>query len=1306
MSGNAIKLTFIIGYGGLQIPALKEVIGELSEELGFSGHVVPQGLALKHVGLIRSSDAVFLYCSELPDDVLNAVKHSSARLIISASETYAELSRGPADLVEEAVKLWRLGGRANLSNLVKLMLKGAGLDVEVGEAEEPPWHGIYHPDLGTYTSLKDYLRDYGAGEKPLVGVLFYRGYWLYGQLGFIDELIRALEGEGLGVVAVFTQGFKLDEGIPDTEDSIREFLLIDGEPVVEALVNLKSFFILRHGKWWRSRGNSLSVVEGVDLLKRLGVPVIQLVMDPYLSLEDWWGSEQGVSYLTQVYHVIMPEVDGGIEPIFYAGSKVGEDGVKRYEVLREHARYVARRVRRWVELRRKPPRERRVAIILINPPCKSLEANVAVGLGLDVPESVVRLLKRLRKLGYDVGDELPETGEELIKLVLSRKALSEFRWTSVEDIVRCGGALDFVDAETYMKWFEELPKDVRDEMIREWGHPLKVLEGSVERELVGMVYEGKFVIPGLRFGNVVVLPQPKFGCAGPACDGRVCKVLHNPSIKPPHQWLAVYRWLSRVFRADVIIHFGTHGYLEFRPGKGVGLSPKCWPEISIDDVPHLYVYVVSNPMEGVIAKRRSYAVIVDHLYPPMGLADVLGDLEKLLNEYAKAKQLGELGRLKAVYDELVKVARKHNVPIRGGDPDEVVEEIHRYCHMVRGTQINLGLHVFGNPPSNPEALAEHVATVMAYDTHKYPSIRRVLAKCLGLDYDSLRSAELSVLPDLGMTSAEVLEALHSLAKQVVRKLLEAGYRPENLCKHALRDAIEDALRRVPALEPLSLTGEDEVLEEALSAFRAALEIAEGVKSCVKEYDGLLTGISGGYVEPGPSGALTRGKVEILPTGRNFYAVDPSTLPTKAAWRVGVETAEKLIKYYLSKHGRYPERVGVVLWSIDAYKADGEELAQILYLLGVRPVWGASGSVKGVEVIPLEELGRPRIDVLVRISGIVRDTLPNYVYLIDEAVTKVASLDEPPEVNFVRKHYLEHVRKLVELGKDLSEAKELALARVFGAPPGAYGAGVNYAVEASAWRSDADLAKVWIHWSSHSYSRRRYGREAVEPLMLSVREVDVVTRNHVSDEHDLLGCCCYFAYHGGFYGTVKALTGRDDVEVVTVDTRDLTGLEVRGVKEEVERVVRAKLLNPAWISAMMRHGYRGANEIQRKVLHLYGWSATAKVVDDWVFEKIAETYVLNKEVREWFIKHNVWALEEIVRRLIEAAERGLWRASRRVLEELKEIHGEVEGVLEDSLAGGEVQGGLISVVTPDDVSEWGGRLRKVEELMRRLGVKCT
>jgi cobaltochelatase CobN len=485
------------------------------------------------------------------------------------------------------------------------------------------------------------------------------------------------------------------------------------------------------------------------------------------------------------------------------------------------------------------------------------------------------------------------------------------------------------------------------------------------------------------------------------------------------------------------------------------------------------------------------------------------------------------------------------------------------------------------------------------------------------------------------------------------------------------------------------------------AFLRALDIVERMRKCDAEYKGFFAGISGEYVEPGASGALTRGKIEILPTGRNFYAVDPTTLPTPAAWKVGVETAEKLIKYYLEKHGRYPESIGQVLWSIDGYKADGEQLAQILYLVGVKPVWRPDGSVKELEVIPLDELRRPRIDCVINMSGIVRDTLPNYVYLIDEAITKVAALDEPPDMNYVRKHYIEHLSKLVEMGKNAAEAQDLALSRVFCAPPGAYGVGVNLAVEASAWKNDEDLAKTWIQWTSYAYSKKHFGKQAVESLVLSLSSVDVVNRNHMSDEHDIFGCCCYFSYHGGFFNAVKTLTGRNDVEIVTVDTRDISSTQVRGMKDEIERIVRAKLLNPVWIDEMKKHGYRGANEFSRKILHLYGWSATTKLVDKWVFDEITNTYVLNEEMKRWFEENNVWALEEIARRLIEAAERGLWEPSEEMLQRLKEVYSEIEGILEESIGEGEVQGGAIQIYTSEDDQNWRERMVDVEKAINML-----
>ena len=492
----------------------------------------------------------------------------------------------------------------------------------------------------------------------------------------------------------------------------------------------------------------------------------------------------------------------------------------------------------------------------------------------------------------------------------------------------------------------------------------------------------------------------------------------------------------------------------------------------------------------------------------------------------------------------------------------------------------------------------------------------------------------------------------------------------------------------------------ELEDKVITAFRKALKLAGKIVECSREYEGLFNALSGGYVEPGPSGSITRGKIDILPTGRNFYAVDPTSLPTKAAWEIGVKTAIKMLNMYVARHGRYPESIGHILWSIDGYKADGEQLAQILYLLGVEPVW-VNDSVRGIRVIPLSELGRPRIDVVVRISGIVRDTLPNYIYLIDEAVSKVVSLDEPLDMNYPKKHYVEHVSKLVELGRNLNEASKIARFRVFCSPPGSYGSGVNYAIAASAWKNEEDLAKTWIQWSSYAYSKDGY-REAHDVLMLAIRNVDIVTRNHLSDEHDIFGCCCYFSYHGGFYNTVKALSGRDDIEIITVDTRDVSNPDIRDMSMEVERIARAKLLNPVWISEMKKHGYRGANEFSRKILHLYGWSATTRVVKDWIFNEIAKTYALNSDMRRWFIENNIYAFEEIVRRLIEAYERGIWRAPQEIINKLRKVYGEVEGILEESITSeANIQGGIIKIYTSDDVDYWKMNISKVDRVWRKL-----
>ncbi|WFO74753.1 cobaltochelatase subunit CobN [Desulfurococcaceae archaeon MEX13E-LK6-19] len=791
----SLTLGFTIGYGAAMAPVLINVLEKLSSRHGFNYTVItPYRYSREDLEALKKANVVLVYSSPMSqeiEDILKGLRDKGAK-IIAVDENHAELSNVNPRVVSQAAAYLKIGGRENIESLVLLMLKEAGLPVSVPEPENIPWHGIYHPRYGVFTELNEYLKTYHFSSRPLVGILFYRSDWLYGRTVVVDKLVEKLESLGLGVVPVFTYSFRDDKlGIPGSEDSIREFFFKDNKPVIDVLIKLTSFFLLDHGRSseWPTKGFS---VAGIELLKKLGVPIIQCIITYYKSPEEWLRDEHGVGYMTIVYRVAMPEVDGVIEPIVVAGTKVGGYGEKKIISIDEHIDYIARRVKKWIVLRRKKPCERRIAIVLINPPCKGVEANIGVGLGLDVPESVVRFLKKLKEEGYNVGDKIPETGEELIKMFMEKKAFSEFRWTPVEEIVARGGALGFVGREEYLKWFNELPETVRKKMIETWGSPDDVLMGRTDKVLAGMVYEGKFVVPGLRFGNIIVLPQPKRGCAGPRCDGRVCKILHDPTIPPPHQWLAVYRWITRVFKADVVIHFGTHGYLEFLPGKGVGLSWMCWPEISIDDVPHLYVYVVSNPMEGVVAKRRGYAVIVDHLYPPMKHADVLSDLESLLAQYSHAKTMGDNARASITYKQLLEKAREHNIKLpSGASEEEVVEYLHRYIHMVKNTQVNKGLHILGHPPVDARELAEYVATIMSFDTYRTPSIKRVLAEYLGLDYDELRRKPMELNKVYGIRNSELLDRLHLIAVSVLEKLIER----EDMGEEEIIRVVEEEARR-------------------------------------------------------------------------------------------------------------------------------------------------------------------------------------------------------------------------------------------------------------------------------------------------------------------------------------------------------------------------------------------------------------------------------------------------------------------------------------------------------------------------------
>lgn len=785
------RVVLVIGYNSPAIHYLRQVVSE--ERLGDSVLVVSPSEVVGKLSEIENARIVFLYTHTLSREAEEAI--SRAHVVISASENYSHLTRGSPLVIRKAIEYFRLGGIENLRNLVRFLAAQAGLSIDYEEPRHVPWHAVWHPRYGVFERLADYLKVYPGSTRPLVGILFYRTSWLYGDTEAVEALVEALEAEGLGVIPVFTTGYgNVFTGEPSAEDTIREFFLANGKPVVDLVIDLLSFFLLQHSRHGLHR-DRFTRVSGVELLKQLGVPVLKAVRDFYQSVEEWLRNHHGLSYMSQVYEVVMPEVDGVVEPIFYAAA-VDMDDYKVYKPFRPHAKLLARRARKWVRLRRKRPCERKIAIVLNNPPCRQVEATIGVGLGLDVPESVVRLLHRLRSLGYYLGDgKLPKTGQELIKMFLERRATSEFRWTSVEDIVLRGGYVGMVDIETYMKWFMELPEKVRREMVKWWGDPREIVH-SRRSMFTGALYNGKFIVPGLRFGNVVIIPQPKFGCAGSACDGRVCKILHNPTIPPPHQWLAVYRWIERIFNADLILHFGTHGTLEFRPGKSVGLSPYCWPEITLDDTPMLYVYVVTNPMEGVIAKRRGYAVLVDHLYPPTITADnALEEVAELLDQYERAKRLGEEARAKKLLEDIEAKARELGLPVKDRG-EALVENLHLLVTAVRETQVENGLHVFGDVPREPKVLAEHIVSTMKYDTSSWPSILRAVAFYLGLDYDSIVSDPKGYCDRLDLPNSRVLDLLYRVAVRTLELLLTDNIAPDSLSPTLLSAYLTKAVQDI------------------------------------------------------------------------------------------------------------------------------------------------------------------------------------------------------------------------------------------------------------------------------------------------------------------------------------------------------------------------------------------------------------------------------------------------------------------------------------------------------------------------------
>ncbi|MDO9540224.1 MAG: cobaltochelatase subunit CobN [Methanocalculus sp.] len=1107
------------------------------------------------------------------------------------------------------------GGEENYTRMLRFIRSLA-----LGEYIEPeppvpmPWEGIYHPDsTEPFTNLSSYRSWRPRKHTHSIGVIFSRTYWANNDRQTYDALIRKIE-EFSDIIPIFClSGGDTELGARPGHEVAREWF----SPEVSLIISLQAIF---HSGQHGSQG---------DLFSELNIPVMHPILLYHKTRQEWLDSPLGPSSMEVGWSIALPEMQGMIEMLAIGTEIDSGEETGMHEPIPDRIERICRRAEAWIRLQTKLPEERKVAFILHNKPCSSVEATVGAGAHLDTLESVARIMQVMRTEGYTV--DPPASGKELISSIMEKRAISDFRWTSVGSIVRCGGALDQVDENTYREWFSEFEPEIQEKMERAWGRPPGEEMDGVP---AAMVHEGKIVVTGVSYGNAVVCVQPKRGCAGARCDGEACKILHDPEIPPTHQYLATYRWLERVFGADVIVHVGTHGNLEFLPGKSAAPSNRCFPDIAIGTIPHLYIYNADNPPEGTIAKRRACATLVNHMQTVMqasGLYGALKDLEKLLDEYSKAKE-SDPARAHTLEHLIIDSVEQGGIAEETGlgsfregkqDFQTFVERIHRHLGVISSSRIPDGMHIFGERPGG-EARVKFIQAAARFD-------------------DALTSAlfgDEMLADDPGSLQG--------------REEAELGFVRSVLGGATMEEAVFEAFGRPP------LPGTREELTDIIDLITT---INTGIESS-DEIGSLMNGFSGGFIPPGPSGLITRGKPDILPTGRNFYSLDPGTLPTKAAWMVGQKLAEALLRTYQDEHHTFPSSVAMNWMASDMMWSDGEQFAQILFLIGAEPIWKGS-KVTSFRIIPIPELGRPRVDVTIRVSAIIRDCFFSTIELLDKAINIISKLDENNEENPVKVH-------TEESGTSR---------RLFSCRPGSYGNGVNLAVYASAWKEEKDLAEVFLEWNSYSYGDGDAGTENIEGFSNLLSHVNATFNKTATDEYDLTGCCCYFGTHGGMTAAARHLSGRH-VEAYYGDTRTPSKVEVRTLAAELRRVVTTKLLNPAWIEGMKRHGYKGAGDIAKRVGTVYGWEASTGEVDDRIFDEIAKTFVLDPENRSFFKEENPFALEEIGRRLLEAESRGLWNPDPEISEGLREAYLETEGWLEDRLDSrdGTVQGGTIDIMT--------------------------
>lgn len=1191
-------------YGSHSDSVTEKLIGRLPEELP----LIPVGSEAAALDLRRRGNNGGARKKPAVPAGSMAPERGGAEAGSGGSEEAGKWSAG--EVVERVNRYLLYGGRENYLNLCRylLCLQEERQEEDCPLPQELPFEGMYFPEDGAGGKVcacwEEYAKELTArGEAdvlslPRAGLISHRSSWISDDLSVEAALSEEFRKRGIYLVCAF------HSGAPDPamkNHSLQElmdcFFRSAGLPVIGALVNLSVWGAV-------SQEGCDLFEETARLYREWNLPVFYPLVSLF-STEEMLASSREPLAAELPWLYLQPEMQGMAEPVLIACR----DGKGRTQVLPGRAGHFAGRAARWMRMRGKRNGDKRVALILHNAVCSGVEATIGQAYGLDAFESTAAILKRLKEEGYQTG-VIPETGRELYDLIRERKAMSDFRWTAVEDIVEQGGCLYRMDCEKeYLPLFRELEPSAAEQMEQAWGAP----PGE------GMVLDGTLVVSGLRFQNVLVMVQPKRGCHKAKCTGEVCKILHDPYCPPPHQYLASYRYIQDIFDADCCVHVGTEGSTEYLPGKSNGLTGGCWPDIVMGGLPNLYLYHSGVPAEAAVAKRRAYAVLVGYLpMPGRGCGEEYLELNRLIDQYREAVQLknGQEQRLEAEIRRSLEGLEAARRTVEGEESlERGLDELQRLIRKLAGAVKGDSLHVFGRMPDVEECL-QYAAEIWENDEE----FRKLFQ-----EEDSVERSRL-----------------------IQERIRQAWVREEP----------EDELDY------------------------SADQILEGLKCCPDEMDSLMNGLCGGYIPPGECGMPDENGLGILPTGRNLHLSGTDRIPVKSAWERGKELADQLIELYRGEEGALPRKVAMNMMSLDVTRSKGEQLSQFLYLMGITPLWDAKGRVIGLAPIPLEQLGRPRIDVTVRITGVLRDTWPFVVEMMDEAVLLAASLEEPEEVNYVRANM-----------KSMNST-----VRIFGDAPGAYGAGVDLALMASAWESEEDLMRYYIKHSAYAYGKELHGETRIQEFVDNVKDVDVSYDVTESPRMDVLECGFGTQVQGGMRLMAKYLGKKKIRQYQGVSERGRS-VRTESLSARYRRSVEETLLNSLWREEKKKQGYQGAGNFMFRLQNLFMDQCLNELLPDEVIDQVAEACMNAPDMQEFFRKENPYAMEEAARRFLELHQRGKWNGDPEVLTRLQEAYLEAEGDVECGLASrGEIQGGSVEIQNDAQVESWRDKMREVDQVL--------